>query len=275
MDFESLYLLLKYLFLGVLQGFTEPIPISSSGHVKLAQYFMGLEIEGLTFELLVNTASLFAVLLIYRLDIMRLANGSIRFLRTREPEDKKDFYFVLYLVIGTIPAGVIGVLFGDYISEHLSSVKTIAITLLVTGIALWMIRNLRGRKQDGDLRVKDAIIVGFAQAVALIPGISRSGATIVASMARGMKQETALRYSFLLYIPVSVGGMILSFKDIFQDPNLGTLAIPYTVAFISSFIASYFSLKWFMNVMAKGNLKYFAYYCFIVGILVLGLLNWL
>lgn len=275
MDFESLYLLLKYLFLGVLQGFTEPIPISSSGHLKLAQYFMGLEIEGLTFELLVNTASLFAVLLIYRLDIMRLANGSIRFLRTREPEDKKDFYFVLYLVIGTIPAGVIGVLFGDYISEHLSSVKTIAITLLVTGIALWMIRNLRGRKQDGDLRVKDAIIVGFAQAVALIPGISRSGATIVASMARGMKQETALRYSFLLYIPVSVGGMILSFKDIFQDPNLGTLAIPYTVAFISSFIASYFSLKWFMHVMAKGNLKYFAYYCFIVGILVLGLLNWL
>lgn len=275
MDFESLYLLLKYLFLGVLQGFTEPIPISSSGHVKLAQYFIGLEIEGLTFELLVNTASLFAVLLIYRLDIMRLANGSIRFLRTREPEDKKDFYFVLYLVIGTIPAGVIGVLFGDYISEHLSSVKTIAITLLVTGIALWMIRNLRGRKQDGDLRVKDAIIVGFAQAIALIPGISRSGATIVASMARGMKQETALRYSFLLYIPVSLGGMILGFKDIFQDPNLGTLAIPYTVAFISSFIASYFSLKWFMNIMAKGNLKYFAYYCFIVGILVLVLLNWL
>ena len=275
MDFESLYLLLKYLFLGVLQGFTEPIPISSSGHLKLAQYFMGLEIEGLTFELLVNTASLFAVLIIYRLDILRLANGSIRFLRTREPEDKKDFYFVLYLVIGTIPAGVIGVLFGDYISEHLSSIRTIAITLLVTGIALWMIRNLRGRKQDGDLRVKDAIIVGFAQAIALIPGISRSGATIVASMARGMKQETALRYSFLLYIPVSVGGMILSFKDIFQDPNLGTLAIPYTVAFISSFIASYFSLKWFMNVMAKGNLKYFAYYCFIVSILVLVLMNWL
>lgn len=275
MDFESLYLLLKYLFLGVLQGFTEPIPISSSGHLKLAQYFMGLEIEGLTFELLVNTASLFAVLIIYRLDILRLANGSIRFLRTREPEDKKDFYFVIYLVIGTIPAGVVGVLFGDYISEHLSSIRTIAITLLVTGIALWMIRNLRGRKQDGDLRVKDAIIVGFAQAIALIPGISRSGATIVASMARGMKQETALRYSFLLYIPVSVGGMILSFKDIFQDPNLGTLAIPYTVAFISSFIASYFSLKWFMNVMAKGNLKYFAYYCFIVSILVLVLMNWL
>lgn len=269
MDIEKLYLLIKYLFLGILQGFTEPIPISSSGHLKLAQHFMGLKIEGMTFELLVNTASLFAIIFIYREDIIRLTTNGIGYVRTRNPEKQKDFQFIIYLIVGTIPAGIIGLLFEDFISEHLATVKTIAITLIITGVALWLIRNLRGRKQDGDLNMKDAIIVGLAQAVALIPGISRSGATIVASMARGMKQETALRYSFLLYIPVSVGGMILSFTDILRDPNLNELAIPYTLAFFGSLVASYFSLRWFMNVMARGNLKYFAYYCFIVGALVL------
>ncbi|HZH60999.1 MAG TPA: undecaprenyl-diphosphate phosphatase, partial [Metabacillus sp.] len=183
-------------------------------------------------------------------------------------QSKSDFRFIIYLIIATIPAGVIGVLFDDIISEHLKHIRVTAITLIITGLALWMIRNLRGRKNDGDLTIKDALIVGFAQAVALIPGISRSGATIVAAMALGMKQETALRFSFLLFIPVSFGGMILSITDLMNDPNMDTLLIPYIIAFIASLITSYFSLKWFMNIMAKGNLKYFSFYCFIVGILV-------
>jgi undecaprenyl-diphosphatase len=266
---ETTYELLKYLFLGLFQGFTEPIPISSSGHLQLAQHYLGIDLPGLTFELLVNTASLFAVLIIYRGDIMRLIMNGLGYFKDKSPENKRDFHFIIYLVIGTIPAGVIGVLFGDFISDNLSSIKTVAITLIITGIALWLIRNLRGRKHDGDLTIKDAIIIGLAQAVALIPGISRSGATIVAAMARGMNQETALRYSFLLFIPVSLGGMVLGFSDLLDDPNLSTMMMPYTVAFLGSLVASYFSLKWFMNVMAKGNLKIFAIYCVIVGIAVL------
>lgn len=266
---ENAYLLLKYLFLGLFQGFTEPIPISSSGHLQLAKHFFGIEIKGLSFELLVNSASLLAVLAVYRVDIIRLAVNGLNYVKDRNPEDRSEFMFIIYLIIATIPAGVIGIVFGDFIEEKLSSVQTVAITLIITGIALWTIRNLRGRKNDGDMRLRDAIIIGCAQAIALIPGISRSGATIVAAMGLGMKQETALRFSFLLFIPVSVGGMILSFSDILQDPNLHQLAIPYTVAFIGSFVMSYFSLKWFMNIMAQGNLKYFAIYCFIVGPLVL------
>lgn len=265
---EDFFELLKYLFLGLFQGITEPIPISSSGHLEIAEYFFGLKIEGMSFALLVNTASLFAVLFIYREDILKLIRNGLRFVATKEKSVESDFRFIIYLIIGTIPAGVIGVLFEDFIDEHLASIKTVGITLLVTGLALWLIRNLRGRKNDADLSYRDAIIVGFSQAVALIPGISRSGATIVAAMALGMKQETALRFSFLLYIPVSVGGMILGFSDILRDENLATLALPYTIAFFASLIASYFSLKWFMNIMAKGNLKYFAIYCFIVGPLV-------
>lgn len=266
---SELWILMKYLVLGLIQGFTEPIPISSSGHLIIFRKLFEIDIKGLSFEILVNFGSLIAVLLIYRKDIIRLTINFFRFLSKKEADAKDDFQFVLFLVVATIPAGVIGLLFEDYIGETLSGVTIVGITLLVTGAALWIIRNLRGRKSDGDLSLKDAIIVGLAQAVALIPGISRSGATIVAAMLLGMKQETALRFSFLLYIPVSLGVTVLSVTDIINDPDFDALMIPYLIAFMASIIATFFALKWFMNVMAKGNLKYFAFYCFVVGILVL------
>ncbi|MDC3417220.1 undecaprenyl-diphosphate phosphatase [Aquibacillus salsiterrae] len=259
------YLLLKYTFLGLFQGFTEPIPISSSGHLVLLRNLFELDIKGLSFEVLVNFGSLIAVLIIYRHDIIRLATNGLRFLLSRDKRAKADFDFTLYLIIATIPAGVIGILFEDQIGEIFSAPQMVGITLIVTGLALWIIRNLKGSKNDGALTVKDAIIIGMAQAVALIPGISRSGATIVAAMLLGMKQETALRFSFLMYIPVSLGTFILSVEDIVQDKNFSYLWIPYALAFLASIIATYFSLKWFMNIMAKGNLKYFALYCFIAG----------
>ncbi|ANU16078.1 UDP pyrophosphate phosphatase [Planococcus maritimus] len=267
---EQLWLTIKFLLLGLFQGLTEPIPISSSGHLLIAQYFLDVEIEGSnsTFALLVNSASLLAVLIIYREDIKRLVINGLKFFKEKTPETRRDFMFVVYLVVATIPAGIIGVLFQDTIDSYLSTIVTVGVTLVITGLALWLIRNMRGQRKDGNMTMKDALIIGSAQAVALIPGISRSGATIVAAMARGINQETALRFSFLLFIPVSFGGAVLSITDIVNDDNLSTMAIPYIMAFVGSLVASYFSLKWFMNIMAKGQLKYFAIYCFIVGPLV-------
>ncbi|WP_270181617.1 undecaprenyl-diphosphate phosphatase [Alkalihalobacillus sp. CinArs1] len=267
----ELWVLLKYALLGLLQGFTEPIPISSSGHLVIAKEYFNLETKGLSFEVLMNFASLIAVLIIYRRDLIRLTTNGLSYMTSKNKAAKDDFMFIVYLVIGTIPAAVLGILFGDLIGENLSHYKTVGVTLLITGVALWLIRNLRGGKGDQDLNLKDALIVGFAQAIALIPGISRSGATIVAAMGVGMKQETALRFSFLLFIPVSVGTMVFGIGDILADQRLrlDDLLIPYIVAFLLSLIASYFSLKWFMNIMARGNLIYFAIYCFIAGALVL------
>lgn len=265
---DKLYVILKYLFLGAFQGLTEPIPISSSGHLVLAQHFLGLEIKGLSFELLVNFASLLAVLLIYRNDLIRLTVNGLKYVTTRDPKSKSEFNFILFLLIATIPAGVIGVLFDDTIAETFKGfgIKLIGVTLLITGLALWFIRNMKGQVGERDFRLKHAIIIGLAQAVALIPGISRSGATIVAAMGLGVHQETALRFSFLLFIPVSVGGIVFALSDMINDPNIIDLFVPYSVAFVASLIASYFSLKWFMGIMARGNLVYFAFYCFIVGI---------
>ncbi|MCY9517348.1 undecaprenyl-diphosphate phosphatase [Paenibacillus apiarius] len=264
---------LKYAVLGLVQGFTEPIPVSSSGHLVIAEKLFGLHMEGLGFEVLVNFASLLAILLIYRQDIVRLAVNTFRFMLKRDPDAQSDFMFVIYLILATIPAGVIGVVFKDTIADVFKGVKIIGATLLITALALWLIRNLRGRKGDKDLSFGETFIVGLAQSVALIPGISRSGATIVAAMALGWKQETALRFSFFLYIPVSLGSMILEGKDMIKDPMLGQLIGPYLLAFICSFVASYFALKWFMGLMARGNLKWFSLYCVFAGLLVLFFMN--
>ncbi len=271
MDTVNVIELLKYLFFGLIQGITEPIPVSSSGHLVLFEHFFGLEISGLSFEVLVNFASLLAVLFIYRSDLIQLTKNSVSYLVVSDKTEsmKKDFYFVLYLIIGTIPAGIIGVLFQDQIATIFKGIRVIGFTLILTGIALWLIRNLKGSKGDGELTFKDSIIIGLSQAVALIPGISRSGSTIVSAMALGMKRETALKFSFFLYIPVSVGGMVLSLSDLIHDPRMGELFLPYTLAFIASLVASYFSLKWFINIMQKGKLGYFSIYCFVVGIAVI------
>lgn len=260
---------LQYAVLGLIQGFTEPIPISSSGHLVILETLLHLHIDGLGFEVLVNFASLLAILLIYRRDVTQLTINTCRFLFTKNKEAKFDFMFVIYLLLATIPAGVIGILYKDAIETTWKNIRVIGITLLITALALWLIRNMRGYKKDKDLSPWETLLVGFAQSVALLPGISRSGATIVTAIALGWRQETALRFSFFLYIPVSLGSMLIKGKDMLQDPMLSQLIIPYALAFICSFIASYWSLKWFMGIMAHGNLKWFSLYCLLAGMFVL------
>lgn len=266
---ELFLLILKYLFLGALQGFTEPIPISSSGHLVITQYLFGLKIEGLSFEMFVNTASLLAVFIIYREDIKRLILSSISFLFKKDHSKKDDFQFVFFLIVATIPAGVIGILFNDYIGNQLKGIYTVGYSLIVTSIALFIIRNLKGSKGDTEITWKDAVLIGIGQAVSLIPGISRSGATIVTAMLIGTKQETALRFSFLLYIPVSIGGIILELPNLFAVQWSPLLLFAYFLSFIAAFVASYFSLKWFMGIMKKGKLIYFSIYCLFVALMIL------
>ncbi|TDQ40853.1 undecaprenyl-diphosphate phosphatase [Aureibacillus halotolerans] len=263
---EDLLTLIKYVLLGLVQGVTEPIPISSSGHLVLLQQLFNIESQGLDFLILLNFGSFIAVVLVYWHDIVRLAKNAVGFVATRDTTKRDDFDMVLYIIIATIPAGVIGLLFSDAIDSRLNQAWLVGATLIVTGIALWIIRNIRGRRNEGQLTLKDALIVGLAQAVALIPGISRSGSTIVAAMLLGMKRDLALRFSFMLYIPVSLGTMVLSI-DTLLARDWSSIWLFYSLAFIVTAVASYFALRWFMGIMERGNLKYFSYYCFVVGIL--------
>ncbi|WP_307786863.1 undecaprenyl-diphosphate phosphatase [Pseudogracilibacillus auburnensis] len=261
----DLILLIKFILLGFVQGFTEPIPISSSGHVILIKDLFGIYTTGLSFEIIVNFGSLLAIMTVYRNDLIVLIKENIAFLFKGEKQYAHSFRFTLYLLLATMITGVLGLTIEQFISEELTKPLFVGISLLVTAFFVWLIRNLQGTKSDIDITMKDAIIIGLAQTCALIPGISRSGATIVAAMLIGLKRETALRFSFLLFIPVTIGVNVLSYKDIVNDPLFSANFIPYTLAFITSIITTYFALKWFIDVMKKGKLIIFTYYCLVVG----------
>ncbi len=261
--------LLKYIILGIVQGFTEPIPVSSSGHVFILKKLMGITTNDLNFEIVVNFGSLLAILLIYKEDIIRLIKNFFKYFKVKNDETKKDFKYCWLIVLGSIPVGIVGFLWKDQIETALNNVKIVGISFLLTSLFLFLVRNIKGVKKDKDLSWKDALVVGLTQVVAVIPGISRSGSTLIGGLFRDLDRDTALRYSFMLYIPVSLGTTLLGFKDLLEMRNIHDLVLPYGLGFIASFIVSFFTLRWFIGVVKKGNLKYFSIYTLILGLLIL------
>ena len=256
-----------YIILGLIQGLTEPIPISSSGHVIIFKSLFNIDLNDLNFEIFVNFGSFLAILFIFRKDIITLIKDFILYLKTKKYQYYNNFKYCLLIVVGTVPACIIGFIFKDIIEAYFSNIKFIGIALLITAFALFIIRKLNGTKSDHDITYLDAIKIGLFQAVALLPGISRSGATIVGSMLLGLKRKTAFKYSFMLYIPISLATMVLGITEVTNIPS--NLLICYILGAISAFILTYLATKWFKDIMIKGKLIYFVYYCLLVGVLVI------
>ena len=264
--------ILKYVILGIIQGFTEPLPISSSGHVFIFKQILGANtgvLNDLNFEIIVNFGSLIAILIIYWKDIVRLIGNFFKYFKEKTPETKRDYKYCWLIVLGVIPVGIAGVLLKDKIETLLQTTTIVGISFLITAVFLFLVKNIKGSKEDKDLTWKDAIIIGLIQVIALIPGISRSGSTLIAALFRDVKRSPALKYSFMLYIPISFGTIILGLKDILESTNLSEIALPYALGFLASLIVSYFTIRWFMNAVKKGNFLYFSIYCLILGALVL------
>ena len=264
-------ILLKYIILGIIQGFTEPLPISSSGHIFIFKkiFQANIALNDLNFEIIVNFGSLIAITIIYFKDIKKLIINFFKYFKIKNEETKKDFKYSLLIILGCIPVGIAGFLLKDYIENLLQSSFIVGISFLITSLFLFLVRNINGCKEEKDLTWKDALFIGLIQIIALIPGISRSGLTLIAALFRNIKRNDALKYSFMLYVPISLGTMVLSVKDLINSNNLNTLLLPYSLGFISSLIVSYFTLKWFINAVKKGNLIYFSIYCLILGLFVL------
>ncbi len=261
---------IKYIILGIFQGITEPIPVSSSGHLVILRRLISAEFfYNLNFEIIVNFGSLIAVIYFFRNDLKTILNDFFSYLKTKEKKAKSNYNYTWLIIIGTIPAAIIGLIAKDLIEANLSNIKIIGFALLLTASFLFIIKDMKGTKEDHKITIKDALVIGLFQAVALIPGISRSGATIVGSMFRNLKRETAFKYSFLLFIPVSVASMVLGLKDILQDESIVNLLVPYFLGLVGSTIFTYYALGWFNNIIKKGKLIYFVYYCLIVGVLVI------
>jgi len=255
------------MILGLIQGFTEPIPVSSSGHLVIFNAILNVEeFQDLNFEIFVNFGSFIAIFFFYRKEIIKIIKDFFMYIKTKKEEYKTNYRYAWMIVIGTIPAGIFGLLLKDQI-ESISNPKVVGISLIITAFMLFLIKDIKGKKEKEDMTFIDALVVGLFQIIALFPGISRSGSTLVGGMSRNLSRETAFKYSFMLYLPISIATMLLGVKDVAESGLSSSLLLPYTLGMIVSSIVTYFSIKWFKNIMEKGKLKYFVYYCLIVGIL--------
>lgn len=264
--------IIKYLIFGLVQGLTEPLPISSSGHLVILRYVFNTDaFDDLTFEILLNFASFLAIFFLFRKDIFSLIKSFFTYIFKKDKRKNKDvlngFKYSLLIVLGSIPAGIIGVLFKDFIESKLSNVKLLGIAFLITALMLFLVRKINGNKKDEDLTIKDAIIIGLFQVVALIPGISRSGAVLVGCLLRNLNRDAALKYAFMLYLPVSIGSFLISIPDLM---DVGTeLIVPYSLGFIMAVVMTYLASKWFFGIVKKGKLSKFSIYLIILGLVIL------
>lgn len=259
--------LIKYLILGIVQGLTEPLPVSSSGHLVIFQFLLHMELPGLDFEIIVNAASLFAIVYYFRNDLKDLIVNNIAFIFKKQKEYQKDFNYLLLLVLASIPAGIIGLLLKDTLEAY-KSLLMVGIGLLLTATTLLVVSKLRGKRVDTEsINVKKALWIGFAQAFAIVPGVSRSGITTSTSLQNKLSIDEAIKFSFLLFIPISLASLLLSGINIVQNPVEGMSYLGLAIAFVASLITTYFALKIFVKVLKKQKLFLFSIYCYIVGLL--------
>ncbi|MBR1416563.1 MAG: undecaprenyl-diphosphate phosphatase [Bacilli bacterium] len=260
--------IIKYIILGIIQGITEPLPISSSGHLLIFRELFNTNMfNDLNFEVIVNFGSFLAILLIFWKDIIKLITGFFKYL-TGKKEFKKEWIYSWLIVLGSIPVGIVGFLFKDNI-ESIASVKVVGYALIVTAIALFLVKNTNGKKEDKDLTVKDAIIIGLFQMCALLPGLSRSGMVLVGCLLCKLSKESSLKYTFMLYFPVSLASFGLSTIDVIKQGIDTSLLINYSLGLVAAFIATYYSYKWLSSLVKNGKLWKFSIYCLCVAIFVL------
>lgn len=261
---------LQAIIFGIVQGLTEFLPISSTAHIIITGYLLGLDFPGLSFEILLHQASVLAVLVYFRKDVMALVIGFFRYLQLRAPEDRVSFMFGLYIAVATVITGLLGYTMQKVMVEQLKSPAVMAASLFATGLFLIFIERVKeyGQIDESSMRFRHSILVGLGQTLAVIPGVSRSGATLVAALWCGLNRDTAVRYSFLLAIPVILGSSILAVKDVrgelLQSIGAGTMAL----SFVAGFVFSMIGIVWLIDFLKKGRLIYFAIYCFALALFV-------
>jgi len=248
--------LLDAIILGAIQGLTEFLPVSSSGHLVLGQTFLGIEQPGHEFEVLVHVGTLASVLVIFFRDIKSIIQNI---------SEKKTQRFLLFLFIGTLPAVFIGFGFKEFIGSLFENSKVVSGALLFTGLVLLI--SVFSNEKTGSRTYLQGFFIGCAQAIAIIPGISRSGMTICTALFLGLRPGEAARISFLLAIPAISGAGLLTTLNMQTGSSLSIGAV--LGGLLSSFIVGVMALKWLLGWLEKGQLHWFGFYCFIFGTLTL------
>ena len=258
------------IILGILQGITEWLPISSSGHLAIFQFYFEEE-PPILFDIILHIGSLCVIFYIMRDEIKRVLDSVPSFFSNyRNYTNLKGEQRLIGLVIvASIPTASIGFTFDStVIGDFYSEMHLVGGCLIFTGILVWLSKDYSGDKQIDDFPIKNALIVGFFQGLAILPGVSRSGSTIAISKMLGMEPVKAARFSFLLFIPAITGATILKIQDIDETiSEVGTLSL--MLGFLSSVITSYFSINILLNLIKKQQFHYFTPYCILLGFLLI------
>lgn len=258
------------ILLGLIQGLTEFLPVSSSGHLTLGKALIGISQEGILFEVVVHFGTLLAVVTAFWPDVVWLFRGTLAFLLRRKAPalPRKDpsaepVRYVGYLILATIPAVIVGLFFKESIEAAFANPILAAYLLLATGVILLLSR--LGLNANGDVNRTKSMLIGISQALAILPGISRSGTTIATGMLLGVAREEAARFSFLMAIPAIAGAFVLQLKDALTAPPDRAFLLALLAGFITSYLSGLLAIKALMSVVRRGRFDYFAWYCFAVG----------
>ena len=254
--------IIKSFILGIVQGLTEFLPVSSSGHIEIFKEILNFSYDsenGLFFTLILHLATAMSTLIYFWVDVKKIIYSLFKL--------KKDenFNFSLMIIVSMIPAGLVGFFFENKINQLFNgNLLLVGSMLIITSILLFVSDKINNLKKE--LTVMNAFVIGIAQALAILPGISRSGSTIATSLFLGINRDLAAKFSFLMVIPIIVGS---SFKMIIYD-NLvfeEVIVINYIVGFLSALISGYYACKWMILLVRKSKLFYFSIYCLIVGLI--------
>jgi undecaprenyl-diphosphatase len=259
---------IEAIVLGLVQGLTEFLPISSSGHLRIVPAFLGWEDPGAAFTAVIQLGTMAAVLLYFRHDLWRIAKAFLRELRVPFRQRSHEANLGWFIVLGTIPISVFGVIFSDQIESGARDLYLIGSALILFSFVMLAAERVGTRqRQLAELDARDGWFIGFAQALALIPGVSRSGATISAGLFRGFDRAAAARYSFLLSVPAVVLSGLYELRDLGEGDTASAAAT--VIATLAAFVSGYAAIAWLLRYLASHTLNVFVAYRIPLGILVL------
>ena len=259
--------LLKYIVLAIVQGVAEVLPISSSGHLVLAESLLGIESNDMSLEVFLHVASLIATIVFLRKRLWQLIKGFFLFIFKKETREKYryDFIFCWLIVLATVPVVIVTLLVGKYVEAINQIVWLVGIFLVINGISLLIFSKIKVNRTKDELNYKDALVIGAFQCFGILSGISRSGSCIYGASVRKIDNTRAADFAFLLLIPAILGALVLNINDM-SNIIVGSNWWIYLVCFVITGVITYFSFKLLLAVIRKHKLSYFGYYCISIGL---------
>lgn len=263
--------LIDALLLGILQGLTEFLPISSSGHLVLAKELLNLQSSNITFEVFVHFGTFISVIILFWQDVKMILTSLLQALKNPLKlsylfKENEHFRLAVFILLGSIPAGIIGIAYDNEVEVLFNDAKFVSVMLLVTGTILY-ITKFANPPEGGKVGFWSTIVIGITQAIAILPGISRSGITISSGIFAGVARENAAKFSFLLSLPVILGATALKSVEVVTSDTTFTQYMVYLIGTISAALSGYVAIKFVISILKKKKFGWFSFYCFIVGIL--------